>query len=126
MSYTIVGLFRHSGDAEMAADNLRAEFTLDNNELDLVLQSEWEGLSHPAWSEVYRPQWGQTDPWLVSSLDKGIATGQDDDPVGKRWGDQVAEGSSLVVARANDPDVANAIARELRETGASAVDVISR
>lgn len=117
MGHTIVGLFRHSGDAEMAAAWLREEYTLDADELDVIGQAEWDNLSPPA-------QTDGTAAWLVAAATGGVSALGDEDPVGKRWGDKVYQGETLVVARCYDPDVAQEIARGLRNTGAQRVDLL--
>lgn len=119
MGHTIIGVFRHSGDADLAAAHLREEYALEAEELDIIGQAEFDRLSRPA------P--GDTDQWILASL-TGIGLNTtpagDEDPIGKRWGDKVWQGETLVIARTGDPDVATAMARELRHTGAERVDLL--
>ena len=118
MGYTIVGVFKHSGDADMVAAHLQGEYALEAGELDIIGQAEWDNLTPPAW--------GGVESWVVSSL-TGIglqATPGDEDPIGKRWGDKVVQGDTLVVARTNDPDIAHDMAREMRRTGADRIDLL--
>lgn len=118
MGHTIVGVFDHSGDADMAATQLREEYALEASELDVIGPAEWDKLTRPAYTG--------TEGWLVASLfGLGLQEGVgDEDPVAKRWGHTPARGGTLVVARANDPEIAQAIAREMHVTGASQVDLL--
>lgn len=120
MGHTVIGIFRHSGDADMAAAHLREEYTLEAGELDIIGQSEWDNLTMPAPDGVGT---GYAVSPVVNMGLGGAGLG-DEDPIGKRWGDKVVQGQTLVVARAFDPDIAVAIARELRETGADRVDLV--
>lgn len=102
MGYTIIGVFSESGDADLAAAHLREEFALDAGELEMIGQTEWDNL-------------------------RGAAEGDSDgDPIGKRWGDRVAQGDTLVVARTGDPDVAEAVVQEMHQLGAVYVDLLSQ
>lgn len=120
MGHTVIGIFRHSGDADMAAAHLREEYTLEAGELDIIGQSEWDNLTMPAPDGVGT---GYSVAPLVNMGLEGAGLG-DEDPIGKRWGDKVVQGQTLVVARTYDPDIAVAMARELRETGADRVDLL--
>jgi hypothetical protein len=117
LGHTIVGVFRHSGDADLAAAHLREEYALEADELDVIGQAEWDNLTPPA------P--GDTEAWVVAALTGGLSTASgDEDPIGKRWGDKVWQGETLVVARTYDPETAQAIAREMRITGADRIDLL--
>jgi hypothetical protein len=117
LGHTVIGVFRHSGDADLAAAYLQEEYTLSAGELDVIGQAEFDNLSHPAW--------GRTEAWIAAAFSGGISgAAGDEDPVGKRWGDKLWQGETLVVARANDPEQAQAIAREMRETGAERIDLL--
>jgi hypothetical protein len=121
VGHTVIGVFRHSGDADLAAANLRDEFALnESNELDIIGQAEWDNLNPPAPGD-------DTQTWLVASLTgiglKAPLSG-DENPIGKRWGDKVWEGETLVVARSHDPEIATRMARELKHTGAYRVDIL--
>lgn len=116
MSHTVIGIFRHSGDADMAATHLRDEYTLDADELDIIGEAEWENLTPPAPDGL--------SAWALASGFGIVAGLGDEDPIGKRWADQVYQGNTMVVARSNDPDVAQSIARAMRETGADRVDLL--
>lgn len=103
----------------MAAAHLMEEYALDAAELDVVGQSEWDNLRYPA------P--GDPDIRTVAALTGGqllAAASGDEDPIGKRWGDKVVQGYTLVIARSGDPEQAQTIARELRQTGAERVDLL--
>lgn len=114
MGHTVLGVFRHSGDADLAAAHLREEYTLDEDELDIVDESS--SLSRPAQGEY-------GDGVLSAFAGLGLVMGAED-PIGKRWGDQVDQGQTLVVARSDDPERARAIAHEMRVAGADRVDLL--
>jgi len=121
LGHTIIGVFRHSGDADLVAAHLQTEYTLMANELDIIGQAEWDNLTPPA-PTGFTPE----REWVFSAI-TGIglqAHMGDVDPIGKRWGDKVWEGETLVVARTNDPDIATVIARDMRSSGAERVDVV--
>ncbi|HWI51935.1 MAG TPA: hypothetical protein VNT01_07325 [Symbiobacteriaceae bacterium] len=120
MGHTVIGVFRHSGDADLAAAHLREEYTLEAGELDLIGQAEWERMTPPAQAGVGI---GYAVAPLVDLGLQGAAMG-DEDPIGKRWGDKVVQGQTLLVARTGDPELAVAMARELRVTGADRVDLL--
>jgi hypothetical protein len=104
----------------MAAAHLREEYTLEAGELDVIGEAEWENLNPPA-------PGSDTETWIVASLTGvGLNTplSGDENPIGKRWGDKVWNGETLVVARTNDPDTATAMAKEFKQTGAYRVDVL--
>lgn len=101
----------------MAAAHLREEYALEAGELDVIGQTEADRLSLPG---VHGPEaWAEMP---VSGLN--LQEAGEEDPVGKRWGDKVWDGDTLVVARANDPETAQAIARELHHTGAGRIDIL--
>lgn len=117
MAHTVIGLFKESGDADIAAAHLREEFALAADELDIIGEAEWDNLTPPA------PE--GTSAWLLAAAMGGLTAGLgDEDPIGKRWIDKVWEGQTLVVARANDPDIATALVREMRAAGADRVDLL--
>ncbi len=118
MGHTVVGVFKHSGDADLVAAYLRDEFVLDEHELDVIGQAEFDRLARPAQ--------GGTETWAMAALTGiGLAPGLgDEDPVSKRWGDKVYHGETLVVARSHDPEVAQRIAEAFRRTGADHIDII--
>jgi len=120
LGHTVIGVFRHSGDADLAAAHLREEYTLEAGELDLIGQSEWERMTPPAQEGVGI---GYAVAPLVNLGLQGAAMG-DEDPIGKRWGDKVVQGQTLLIARTGDPEIAVAMARELRVTGADRVDLL--
>ncbi len=115
MGHTVVGLFKHSGDADLVAAYLRDEYTLAADELDIIGEAEWENMTPPA------PE-GES-AWYLTAATGAIGIG-DENPVGKRWGDKLYEGNTLVVARAYDPDIAQSIARDLRVHGADRIDLL--
>jgi len=117
MGHTVIGVFDHSGDADLAAAHLRDEYTLAADELDVIGEAEWDNLTPPA------PE-GAT-AWLLASFSGGMVAGRgDEDPIGKRWGDRLWHGETLVVARSGDPEVAEAMASEMRRTGARRIDIM--
>lgn len=118
MAHTVIGLFTDSGDADIAAAHLRTEFALASDELDILGEAEWDNLTPPA------PE--GTAGWLLAATTGiGLQAGLgDEDPIGKRWIDQLWEGKTLVVARSNDPDIATEITREMRSLGADRVDLL--
>lgn len=119
MGHTIVGVFQHSGDADLAAAHLRDEFALDADELDILGEADWAGIGKS------RPSVGAFDTWMLSAASGGvIGDPGDEDPVLKRWGDMVWDGRTVIVARSDDPDIAQAIARDMRETGADRIDLL--
>jgi hypothetical protein len=74
MGHTIVGVFRHSGDADLAAAHLREEYALEAEELDVIGEAEWENLTRPAAEGVSAgssppspaalpPRWGMKTRW---------------------------------------------------------------
>jgi hypothetical protein len=118
MGHTIIGIFRHSGDADLVAAHLRDEYALADSELDVIGEGDRERLR--------RPLTGEAVDWLVASM-TGIGLSADpgpEEPIVKRWGDRLHAGETLVVARANDPEIANAIAGDMRRTGADRVDLL--
>jgi hypothetical protein len=120
VGHTVIGVFRHSGDADLAAAHLQEEYALEAGELDLIGEAEWERLHPPA------PDGVGTGYAVAPAVNLGLqgAWMGDEDPIGKRWGDKVVRGETLVVARTGDPDIAVAIAREMRVTGADRVDLL--
>lgn len=116
MGKTVVGLFRHSGDADLVAAHLRETYALEADQLDVIGEAELRADGGS--------RFGGTDAWLLAAF-TGI--GLDDpaslDPVARRWGDQVRAGHTLVVARSEDPDQAVEIAGEMRRAGADRVDL---
>ncbi|BAD40880.1 hypothetical protein [Symbiobacterium thermophilum] len=129
MGKTVVGLFRHSGDADLAAAHLRDAFALDADRLNVIGEADLGAMSGARISD--------TDAWLLAAfadvgMEVGLDAGSDPGldlagsraPVFRRWGDQVRRGRTLVVARADDPDEAVAIAGEMRRAGADRVDLI--
>jgi hypothetical protein len=118
VGHTIIGVFRHSGDADLAAAHLQEEYTLSAGELDVIGGAEWDNLTPPVPIDV--------DGWAVlDGTDTGLRSALgDDDPIGKRWGDKVRQGETLVVARTGDPERALAIAHEMHVTGADRVDLL--
>ncbi len=133
MRKTVVGLFRHSGDADLVAAHLRETFALDADKLDVIGQAELSAAGGAGLNE--------TDAWLLAALADTELDGLDGpgglyelddlegpgarDPVARRWGDQVRRGRTLVVARCDDPDQATEIAREMRRAGAHRVDLLA-
>nr|PZN70653.1 MAG: hypothetical protein DIU55_10875 [Bacillota bacterium] len=133
MGKTVVGLFRHSGDADLAAAHLRDAFALDEDQLDVIGEADVRSMSGARISD--------TDAWLLAAfwevgLDPGLNPDLDPgldpdmgqagggDPVVRRWGDQVRRGRTLVVVRSDDPDRAIAMAGEMRRAGAERVDLL--
>lgn len=106
MGHSVVGVFRHSGDADLVAAHLRDAFTLDEDELDIIDETEPGG------------------GWSTSASADDLALMGDADPVLKRWGDMAAEGRTVVVARSDDPDRAVEMAGEMRRAGAERVDLL--
>jgi hypothetical protein len=111
---TVIGVFRHSGDADLAAAYLREEFTLGEDHLEVIDDSQ--GLETPAHSVA-------DTGLLFSTLGDSDQTGEKE-PIGKRWGDRVAAGDLLVVVRSDDADQVNAIAYGMRVSGAERVDLL--
>ncbi|MFZ5828369.1 MAG: hypothetical protein ACOY94_29045 [Bacillota bacterium] len=116
MGQTVVGVFRHSGDADLAAAHLRDEYALDADELDIIGEAEFNNLA--------RPTMDRANGWIFAAFTGGILQLGDEDPVSKRWGDLVWKGQTLVVARSDDPDRAVDIAGEMRRAGAERVDLL--
>jgi hypothetical protein len=111
-------VFKDSLDADVVAAYLREEFALEANEIDVI------GDTHP--DQVTRPAPGGPEEWVLASF-TGMGLNQTmggDDPVYKRWGDKLLDGDALVVARVNDPDLADAVTREMRINGAERVDLL--
>ena len=118
MGHTVIGVFDHSGDADLAAAHLREEFVLEADELDMLGPADWDSLPPPA------PE--GTQAWLLAAFSGGFIAGRgDEEPIGKRWGDQLWNGDTLVVARSGDPDVADQIASEMHRSGAKRVDILA-
>lgn len=118
IGHTVVGIFQHSGDADLAAAHLRDAYTLDEDELDLIDEGGFEQRSGGV-SE------GGGDHWMTALLTGGFSMGLGDmDPIAKRWGDQTQQGKTLVVARSDDPERAQEIAAEMRRAGADRVDLL--
>lgn len=116
MGHTVVGVFRYSGDADLAAAHLQEEYALSASELDLIGEAEWDRLA--------RPGMAGTEAWIMAAFTgMGLQSG-DEEPIGKRWGDRVWAGETLVVARSNDPEIAQAIARDMRHAGAERIDLL--
>jgi hypothetical protein len=120
MGYAIVGLFIHSDAADLAAAQLRDEHNLWGAELDILMPSFAGDMDRPA-SDLTEE--GLPTEYFSSYRGAASAT-RDMDPIARRWGDRVRAGDWAVVARANDGDEAEAIARSLRDCGAHRVDVI--
>lgn len=120
MGHTVIGVFFHSGDADLAAAHLREEYALEAGELDVIGQPEWDNLTPPA------PDGVGTGYAVAPAVNLGLrgAGMGDEDPIGKRWGDKVVQGQTLVVCRTGDPELAVAMAKELRVTGAHRVDLL--
>lgn len=97
MGHTVVGIFRYSGDADLAAAHLRDAYTLDEDRLDIMEDVGWGG-------------------------DDGLYYYAD--PLMRRWGDMPARGRTVLVARSDDPDEAVELAREMRRAGAERVDLL--
>ncbi len=117
MGQTVVGVFQHSGDADLAAAHLRDEFALDADELDIIGEAEFDDLA--------RPTLDPTDNWILAAFTGiGLTALGDEDPVSKRWGDMVWKGQTVVVARSDDPDRALDIAGEMRRAGAERIDLL--
>lgn len=119
MGHMVVGVFKHSGDADLAAAHLRDEYTLGADELDIIGEAEWENLTPPA--PEGESAWYLTAATGVFGLPAALG---DEEPLGKRWIDKLYQGDTLVVARSNDPDVAQSIARDLRSLGADRIDLL--
>jgi hypothetical protein len=118
LGHTVVGVFRHSGDADLAATQLRDEYILGTAELDVLGEADWPELTPPAPEGIAG--------WVVSFATAGIAHEQaDDDPLGKRWIDKLWDGRTMVIARSGDPEKATMMAKELRTMGAERVDLLS-
>ena len=121
MGHTIIGVFRHSGDADLAAAHLREEYVLEASELDIIGQAEYDRLSRPAReTNLEEEQWSLA---LLTGIGLSPLPG-DEDPIAKRWGDKVWQGETLVVARTNDPERAQSIAGDMRRTGAERIDLL--
>jgi hypothetical protein len=116
--YSVVGLFKDSLDADVVAAYLREEFALEANEIDVI------GDTHP--DRVPRPAPGAPEEWVLTAFTGIGINGNigEEDPVYKRWGDKLLNGDVLVVARVNDPDLADAVTREMRVNGAERVDLL--
>lgn len=117
MGQTVVGVFRHSGDADLAAAHLRDAYVLDEDELDIIGEAEFDNLA--------APMENRSDNWYLAAMTGiGLNGLGDEDPVSKRWGDMVYKGQTIVVARSDDPDRAVDIAGEMRRAGADRVDLL--
>ncbi len=111
-------MFRHSGDAELAAEHLLEEFALTEAELNVFDPGEAWRLERPA-AEEYR--------WVAAFL-SGVGQAGDAEysAVGHRFAGEIRAGDrTLVVARTFDQDQANEYARELSRAGAEWVDILS-
>ncbi|HLO04174.1 MAG TPA: hypothetical protein VK191_13770 [Symbiobacteriaceae bacterium] len=120
MGHTVLGLFVHSDAADLAAALLRDEHNLTGDELDILTPSFAGDLPRPATDPAGNGLATQT----INSYTGAANQMGDSDPVAKRWGDRVRAGDWAVVARANDGDEAESIARSLRECGAHRVDLL--
>lgn len=117
MGQTVVGVFRHSGDADLAAAHLRDAYALDEDELDVIGEASFDDLGGSTLNAA--------DSWLLAAFTGiGLDGLGDENPVAKRWGDQVVRGQTLVVARSDDPERATEIAGEMRRAGADRVDLL--
>lgn len=117
MVHTVVGVFRHSGDADMAATQLRDEFILGTEELDVLGEAEWQGMTPPAPEGIAA--------WVVSFATAGLGNERSvEDPLGKRWIDKLWDGRTLVVARSGDPEKATMMAKEMQSLGAERIDLL--
>lgn len=120
MGHTVLGLFVHSDAADLAAAMLRDDHGLSGDELDILMPSFAGDLPRPATD----PAGDGLETEAVNSYTGAANQMGDTDPVAKRWGDRVRAGEWAVVARANDGDEAESIARSLREYGAYRVDLL--
>lgn len=114
---SVVGIFRYSGDADLAADHLRSAYALTEPDLEVLGAPDSHRL-RPA--DPTGADWqlaaGPTPPWNQPG---------DLDLVARRWG-YLAEHRDhhLVVARTHDEDQALAMAADLVRWGAEPVDII--
>lgn len=114
---TVVGVFRHSGDAHLAAAHVLDEFALTEDALDVLGSGDSWGL--------LRVRDGE-ERWTNGRL-RGLhaAAFPGEDPAARRWaGAAMYEGKTLVLARTHDEEMAAEIAAALRRTGAEPVDLI--
>lgn len=117
MGHSVVGVFRHSGDADLAAAHLRDTYILAEDKLDIIGEAEFENLA--------APMEARTDNWYLAAMTGiGLSGLGDEDPIAKRWGDMVYRGHTIVVARSDDPDTAVDMAGEMRRAGADRVDLL--
>lgn len=116
---TVVGVFRHSGDAQLAAEHLLEEYTLTERELDVLGPGDAWRLQRPAPPEYL---------WALASLSGVGLSGfpGEYEAVGHRFaGEALNEEKTLVVARTFDEEQARELAEELYRAGAEAVDIIT-
>lgn len=119
MSQTVAGLFRESGQADLAAARLREEYALTGEEdLDVIGPAEWEELGRP------EPRGGLAT-WLLAFTGVGLEEPMAEaDVLNKRWGDLLMDEETLVVARTGDREMAEEISHTMYEAGARRVDIL--
>lgn len=118
---TVVGIFRHSGDAHLAAAHLLDAYALTDEQLDVIGPGD-------AW-RLNRPGLTDGEQWLMAAALGGIGEAgfpPAEDPVGRRWSLEAIYGEkTLVVARTYDEDMAREMAEDLKRTGAETVDILT-
>lgn len=115
---TVVGVFRHSGDAQLAAEHLLEEYALTDQELDVLGPGDAWRLQRPAPPEYL---------WALSSLTGvGLSGFPGEEAVGHRFAGEAQTGEkTLVIARTFDEEMAREFAEELHRAGAEAVDILT-
>jgi hypothetical protein len=120
VGYTVVGIFVHSANADLAAATLMDDFYLSGEQIDILTPSWADDLPRPA-TDFARA--GVQSAGITSFTGAALEL-TDNDPVAKRWGDLIRAGDWAVVARTHEGDNAEAIAASLREAGAERVDIL--
>lgn len=115
---TVVGTFRHSGDAQLAAAHLLEEYALTETELDVLGPGDAWRLQRPASPEAL---------WALSALTGiGLAGFPGEVAPGHRYAREALAGEkTLVIARTFDAEQAREFAQALRRAGAESVDILT-
>lgn len=111
---TIVALFRHSGDADLAAAHLLADLGLTEAQVAVVAPAD------VAETDMFAGQQAFAGLWATAA---GAADG--DAAIVRRWGGEVVHaGKTLVVARPGDTLDPYELAEALHRSGAEQIDIM--